>query len=118
MKFDFKNGKTYFDSLISPPFDELHSSTIVHMNHMENMFQDLPFLLHQEGPKKPQSIFSLLSRGGTHFLVLAQTLIYIMVISPFSYKQTKREDTRNCYPAPPHLLLCFSYSAPLLPLPV
>ena len=56
MKFDFKNGKTYFESLISPSFDELHCSTIVHMNHMEHMFQDLPFLLHQEGPKKQQSI--------------------------------------------------------------
>ena len=63
MKFDFENGKTYFESIISPSFDELHCSTIVHMNHMEHMFQDLPFLLHQEGPQTPQSIFSLSSLG-------------------------------------------------------
>ena len=54
VQFDFKNGKTYFESLISPSFDVLHCSTIVHMNHMEHMFKNLPFLLLQEGPKKPQ----------------------------------------------------------------
>ena len=64
MKIHLKDGKNYFESLISPSFDELHCSTIVHMNHMEPMFQDLPFFVHQEGPKKPQSFFSsLLSRG-------------------------------------------------------
>ena len=57
MKFDFKNGKTYYESLISPSFDELHCSTLVHMNHMKHMFHDLPLLLHQEGPKTPQSFF-------------------------------------------------------------
>ena len=40
MKFDFKNGKTYYESFISPSFDELHCSTIVYMNQMEHMFQD------------------------------------------------------------------------------
>ena len=63
MKVDFKNGKNYFESLISPSIDELHCSTIVHMNHIEHMFKDLPFLLHQQGPKKPQYFFSLSSRG-------------------------------------------------------
>ena len=38
------------------------------------------FLLNQEGPKKPQSIFHFRHGGGTHFLVLAQTLIYIFII--------------------------------------
>ena len=76
MKFDFKNGKTYFESLISPSFDELHCSKIVHMNHMEHMFQDLPFLLHQEGPKNHNNFFQFRHGVGIHFLVLAQTLIY------------------------------------------
>ena len=60
MEFDFKNGETYFESLISSSFDELHCSTIVYMNHI--CFR-IYLLLHQEGPKKPQIIFSLLSRG-------------------------------------------------------
>ena len=34
IKFDLKNWKTYFEYLISPSFDELHCSTIVHMNHI------------------------------------------------------------------------------------
>ena len=63
MKFDLKIGKTYFESLISLSFDELHCSTKLHMNHMEYMLQDLSFLLHQEGLKKPQTFFSLFFTG-------------------------------------------------------
>ena len=52
MKFDFKNGKSNFETLISPSVDELHCSTIVHMNHMEHMFQDLSFYCTKMVPKK------------------------------------------------------------------
>ena len=57
MKFDFKNGKTYFESLTSPSFDELHCSTIVHMNHMEHMFQDLLFYGTKKVPKNHIQFF-------------------------------------------------------------
>ena len=40
-----------FESLISNSFDELHCTPIVHMNHIEPMFQEL---LNQEGSKKAQ----------------------------------------------------------------
>ena len=76
MKFDLKNGKTYFESLISPSFDELHCSTIVHINPMEHMFQDLPFYCIKKVPKNHYQFFHFRHGGGTHFLVLAQTLIY------------------------------------------
>ena len=75
MKFDFKNGKTYFESLISPSFDELNCSTIVHMNHMKHMFQDLPFYCTKKVPKNNNHFFHFRHGGGTHFRVLAQTLI-------------------------------------------
>ena len=80
MKFDFKNGKTYFESLISPSFDELHCSTIVHMNHMKHMFQDLPFYCTKKVPKNHKHFFHFRQRAGTHFLVLGQTLIYVQIL--------------------------------------
>ena len=75
MKFYFKNGKTYFKLLIFPSFDELHCSTIVPMNHMEHMFQDLPFYCTKKVPKNHNQFFHFHHGGGTYFLVLAQTLI-------------------------------------------
>ena len=56
--------KNYFESIIYLLFEELYCSTIVHMNHMEPMFQDLP------------NFFHFRPGGRTHFLVLAQILIY------------------------------------------
>ena len=76
MKFDFKNGKTYFELLISPSFVELHCWTIVHMNHMKHIFQDLPFYCTNKVPKNHNQLFHFCHGGGTHFLVLAQTLIH------------------------------------------
>ena len=76
MKFDFKSGKTYFESLISHSFDEVHCSTIVHTNHMEHMFQDLPFYCNEKFPKNHNHFFHFRHGVGSHFLVLAQTLIY------------------------------------------
>ena len=77
MKFDFKNGKTYFELLFSPSFEELHCSTIAHMNHMEHMFQDLSFYCTKKVPKNHNHFFQLRHGGGTNFLVLAHTLIYV-----------------------------------------
>ena len=62
MNFHLKRRTIYFESSISPLFDELHCSPIVHMNRMEPIFQDLLFF-HQEGPKNSQSILSLSSQG-------------------------------------------------------
>ena len=76
MKFDFKKEKTYFESVISPSFDELHCSTIVHMSHMEHIFQDLPFYCTEKVPKNHNQFFHFRHGGGTQLLVLAQTLIY------------------------------------------
>ena len=61
IKFDFKNGKTYFESLISPSFDELHCSTIVPMNHMELMFQDLSFYCTKKVPKNHKQFFTFVT---------------------------------------------------------
>ena len=58
MKIYFKNWKTYFESLISPSFDELHYSTIVHMSHMEHMFQDLPFTALRRSQKTTINFFT------------------------------------------------------------
>ena len=57
MKFDLKNRKNYFESLISPSFDEVHCPTIVHMNHMEHMFQDLSFYCTKKVPKNHNHFF-------------------------------------------------------------
>ena len=46
------------------------------MNHMEYMFQDLPFYCTKKVPKNHNHFFHFRHGGGTHFLVLAQTLIY------------------------------------------
>ena len=61
MKFDLKNGKNYFESLISLSFDELHCSKIVHMNHMEHMFQDLPFYCTKKVPKNHNHFFTFVT---------------------------------------------------------
>ena len=67
--------------------DELHCSTIVLMNHMETVFQDLPFYCTKKVPKKPQYFFlTFFHRGGTHILVLAQALIYIKKLCPLLKK--------------------------------
>ena len=49
--------------------------TLAHMNQIKPIFQDLPFYFPQGSPRKPQTLLSLLLRGETHFLVLAETLI-------------------------------------------
>ena len=68
--------KTYFESVISPSFDELNCSPIVVMNRMETMFQDLPFCCTNKVLKDHNLLFHFRHMGGTTFLVLAQTLMY------------------------------------------
>ena len=60
MKIDFENGKTYFESLIPPSFDELlnNSSYEPHGTYVSGF----TFLLHQEGPKNHYNFFSLSSQ--------------------------------------------------------
>ena len=97
MKFDFKNGKTYFELLISPSFDELRCSTIVHKNPMEHMFLDLPFSCTKKVPKNHNYIFSRFRHGGgTHYLVLAQTLIYSETV----------HISKCTYSVPVHIIKC------------
>ena len=93
MKFDFKNGKTNFESLFSSSFDELHCSTIVHINHMKHMFQDLSFYCTKKVPKKHNQFFHFCRGGGTHFLVLAHTLMYIFWCCCFLYALKPSEHT-------------------------
>ena len=73
-----KNGKNYFEFVISPSFNKLHCSTIVNMNQSEHMFQDLPFYCTKKVPKNHNQYCHFCHGGETHFLVLAQTLIYRM----------------------------------------
>ena len=61
VKFDFWNGKTNFELLIFPSFDELHFSTKVHMNHMEDMFQDLSFYCTKKVTKKKIIFFTFVT---------------------------------------------------------
>ena len=62
MTCHWKKRKINFPSVIFPPLHELHCSPIVHMNHMEPIFQDLPLYAPRRS-QKPQSTFSLLSWG-------------------------------------------------------
>ena len=43
--------KNTFEPLIDHLFDELHCSTIVHMNQMKHEFQDLSFYSNKEVPE-------------------------------------------------------------------
>ena len=58
-----KRGKFIFNHYFSPSFEELLCSPIVHMNHMESMFQDLPFYCTKKVPKIHNNFFSLSSQG-------------------------------------------------------
>ena len=85
MKFDLKNGTTYFQSLISPSFDELHFSTIVHMNHMEHMFQDLPFYCTKKVPKNHNNFFHF--RHGVELTSLLSWLHLFYTLRTLSFSQ-------------------------------
>ena len=74
MKFNFKKRKIYFKTLFSPSFDVLHSSSMVNVNHTELIFQDL--YCTKKVPENHINFVHFCHGGDTHFLVLAQTLIY------------------------------------------
>ena len=76
MKFYLKKRKIIFETLFSPSFDVLHSSPIVYMNHTELIFQDPLLYCTKEVAENHNKLFHFCHGGETHFLVLAQTLIY------------------------------------------
>ena len=51
MKLHLESTQIYFELIISRSIDELHCSLIVHMNHIEPMFQDLPFFAPRRSQK-------------------------------------------------------------------
>ena len=77
MKFHFKNMNINFATFFSPSFDVLYSSPMIHMNHTELIFHDVVLYCTKKVQENHNNFFSLLSQGETHFLVLAQTLIYL-----------------------------------------
>ena len=101
-----KRGKFIFNHHFSPSFDELLCSPIVVMNHLEPMVQDLPFYCTKKVPKIHNQFFHFCHGGGTHFLVLAQTLIYCnlkwlvanMLIFPWDGISTCRVHYQLGYP--------------------
>ena len=82
MNFHLKMRKIDFESSIAPLFDELHCSQIVHMNRMEPIFQDLPFYCTKKVPKIHNKFCHFRHGGGTHFLVLALTLMRLYAKTP------------------------------------
>ena len=58
------------------------------MKHMEDMFQDLTFLL-QKVPKNHNQFCHFRHGGGTHLLVFAQTLINVLLILDYPDKARK-----------------------------
>ena len=80
-----KKRKINFETLFSPSFDMIHSSPMVYINHMELMFQDLLIYCTKKVPKNLNHFFHFRHEGETHFLVLAQTLIYISHMLEYLY---------------------------------
>ena len=76
--------KIIFETLFSPAFDVLHSPPIVYMDHTELIFQDLLLYCTKKVPENHNLFFHFRHGGETHFLVLAQTLIYIILFSDTS----------------------------------
>ena len=60
----------------------LFSSSMVFMNHTELMFQDLLLYCTKKVPKNHNHFFHFRHGGETHFLVLAQTLMYPNLDTP------------------------------------
>ena len=84
MKFHFKKRKINFETLFSPSFEVLHSSPIIYMDHTELFFQDLLLYCTKKVAKNHNQFVHFRHGGETHFLVLAQTLIYTMVANFFT----------------------------------
>ena len=75
MKFHFKKRKIILETLFFPSFDMLHGSPIVFRDHTELIFQDLLLYFTKKVAENP--FFPFRHGRETHYLVLAQTLIYI-----------------------------------------
>ena len=79
MKFDFKKRKIYLESLF---FSFIWWAILLTNSSYEphgTYVSGFTFLLHQEGPKIHNQFFHFRQGGGTHFLVLAQTLMYVIL---------------------------------------
>ena len=76
MKFLLKKKKLNFETFFSPSPAVLHSSPMVNMNHTELIFQDLLLYWTMKVPENPNHFFHFCHGDETHFLVLAETLIY------------------------------------------
>ena len=76
MKFHLKKRKIIFETLFSPSFDVPHSSPIVYMDHTELIFQDLLLHCTNKVAKNHNKFFHFCHGSETHFLVLAQNLIF------------------------------------------
>ena len=68
IKFHFKKRKIYFELLVCPSFDELHCSPIVHVDHMEPIFQDLPIDFTKKVQQNHSQFCHFCHGGGIHFL--------------------------------------------------
>ena len=76
MKFHLKNCKNNFEKLISRLFDEVHCSQIFFMIRLVFIFQDQIFYCTKNVPKNHNKFGYFRHGGETHFLVLAETLMY------------------------------------------
>ena len=77
MKFPLKNWKNNLQKLISRLFDEVHFSPIFFIIRLVFIFQDKIFYCTKKFPKNLNQFWYFRQGGETHFLVLAQTLIYV-----------------------------------------
>ena len=75
----FITRKIDFETLIFHSFEEQQFSPIDHMNHMKIIFQDQPFYCTKKVQQNHNKRYNFCQRVGTPFLVLAQTLIYVVI---------------------------------------
>ena len=74
-EISLKKENFFFETLISPSFDVLHSSPIVYMDRTEPIFQDLLWYCTKKVQKNLNKFFHFRHGDETHLLVLAKTLI-------------------------------------------
>ena len=76
MKFHLKNWKNYLEKISSRSFDEVHCSPFFFIIRLVFIFQDQIFYCTKKVSKNHNKFWYFRHGGETHFLVLAQTLIY------------------------------------------
>ena len=79
MKFHLRKRKIIFETSFTPSFDVRHRAPIVYIDHTELIFQDLLLYGTKKVPENPNQFFHFCHGGETHFLVLAQTFIYMTI---------------------------------------